>query len=99
MARLFLACGHYAERSGIALASEAECPWGCGVQAAAAPIAGLGQIIDDIPEHMNPAFPVPVHGRRQLKQLQEKFGTSDFEPSAKTRERLAESRERVLHGR
>lgn len=58
-----------------------------------------GQIIADWPEHSNPAFPVPVRGRRHLKELQRQFGTSDFEPSAGYRERLAESKARLLHGR
>lgn len=60
-----------------------------------------GQGIPDWPEHMNPTFPGegPVRGRRHLKALQEKYGTSDYQPGSETRERLKESRERVLHGR
>ncbi len=59
---------------------------------------GCGQVIQDsIPQHWNPAFPVPVTGRQQFKRLQKKYGTSDYEPSHDMRERIDYARKKAIH--
>lgn len=51
----------------------------------------------DIPEHYNPSLGTAVRGRTHLKSLQRELGTSDYEPSPKMKERLAESKAKILH--
>lgn len=60
--------------------------------------AGTGQVIQDsIPQHWNPAFPVPVNGRQQFKRLQKQFGTSDYEPKPEMKERLDHYAKKAVH--
>ena len=59
---------------------------------------GTGQVIQDsIPQHWNPAFPVPVNGRQQFKRLQKQFGTSDYEPKHEMKERLDHYAKKAAH--
>jgi len=60
---------------------------------------GSAQVIPDIGEHFNAAFPVPVSGRRHLKALQKQFGTSDYEPSSNQKERDKYAKERLTFER
>ena len=60
--------------------------------------SGTGQVIQDsIPQHWNPAFPVPVNGRQQFKRLQKQFGTSDYEPKHEMKERLDHFAKKAVH--
>ncbi len=52
----------------------------------------------DIPEHFNETLGEAVRGRAHLRTLQQVHGCQDFEPSGVMKDRLKESREKVLHG-
>lgn len=74
----------------------------CGALRKLRHLPGTGvTVIPDILEHYNPTIGngTVVHGRRQLKDLQQQLGIRDYEPSPLMRDRLKESRERALHGR
>jgi len=57
------------------------------------------QVIPDLTPHFNISLDEPVRSRRHLRELQERYGCEDYEPSPKAREWLEQGREKILSGR
>ena len=60
-------------------------------------VVSVPNVIGDIPEHFNETLGEAVRGRQHLQSIQRERGVQDFEPSAKLKEQLKFSREKLLH--